>query len=208
MTQHEQSNCQPIQDEAGEHRAKREVPGEVQCNITAVELTKGDHIFFSPGLTGIERSDAELSKIEEEEEDRNKAILLLKNLDDNRFGTLAAKLKESFFLERDEYPTTISSMFKIMAKCNHSNRQSSQAQNRPNNHPRRQGVVFTQQGTQDNLPPSDQRDLVLGTDGRTFNVRCYNCDKWGHYASSCSEEQRRVGFSSLMCRCAFTHIFI
>ena len=177
-----------------------------KANITTIELTKGDHIFYSPGLTGVERLDAKLSKIREEEE-RNKAIFLLKNSDNNRFGSLTAKLKESSFLERDEYPTTISSMFELMAKYNCSTCQSSQAQNRPNNHPRRQGVVFAQQGTQDNLLPSDQRDLIPGTDGQTFNVRCYNCDKWDHYALSCSEEQKRVGFSSLMCGCAFTHIF-
>ena len=34
-----------------------------KVNITAMELTKGDHIFYSPGLTRVERMDAELLKI-------------------------------------------------------------------------------------------------------------------------------------------------
>ena len=58
-----------------------------------MELTKGDHIFFSSGLTGSEHIDFELAKIEEEE-DRNKAVLLLKNADDVRFGTIAANSRK------------------------------------------------------------------------------------------------------------------
>ena len=57
-----------------------------------------------------------------EEEDRNKAILLLKNDDETRFGFLSSKLKESLFLERGKYPTAVSIMFELMVKYNCSMR--------------------------------------------------------------------------------------
>ena len=86
-----------------------------KANRTAVELTKGDHIFFSPALNGNENTDFEPTKIEEDE-DRNHAILLLKSAGNITFGNLAVKLKKSSFLERDKYPTTVSSMFEFLVK--------------------------------------------------------------------------------------------
>ena len=101
-----------------------------KASVTAVELTKGDYTFLSLGLTGGERIDFEPAKIEEEE-DRNNAILLLKNADDTRSGNLLSKFKESSFLERDEYPATVSSMFEFIEKNDY--RVQQQSQNRPTN---------------------------------------------------------------------------
>ena len=66
-----------------------------------------------------------------------------------------------------------------------------------NTNQRRAGTVLTQQQgdtPDENVPQS----LIPGNDGQTHNVRCFNCNKWGHYASICTEPQRRTGFSSLI----------
>ena len=86
-----------------------------KANVTAVKLTGGSHIFFSPKLAGVERQDLDADKIEEEEE-RSKAILLLKLADEGRYGALSNSLKEGTFLDRDEYPTTVTTMYELMTK--------------------------------------------------------------------------------------------
>ena len=75
-----------------------------------MELTHESQFFYSPGLTG-----TSLANVTAEEEG-SKAILLLKNADDNRYQSLSVKLKESTFLDRDEYPITISDMYELMVK--------------------------------------------------------------------------------------------
>ena len=47
-------------------------------------------------------------------------------------------------------------------------------------------------------PADDQEEeLIPGTDGRVFDILCYNCNKKGHYASCCPETSSRVGASNL-----------
>ena len=88
-----------------------------KANITAVKLTGGDHVFFSPKLAEGERHDMHQDDIEKEDE-RSKAVLLLKLADEGRYGTLSNSLKEGTFLDRDEYPTIVATMYKLMT--NHS----------------------------------------------------------------------------------------
>ena len=66
--------------------------------MTAVKLTGGNHIFFSPKLAEVERHEMNTDKIEEEEE-RSKAILLLKLSNEGRYGALSSSLKEGTFLD-------------------------------------------------------------------------------------------------------------
>ena len=61
-------------------------------NIITLQLIKGAHIFFSPSLPSKECVDSTIMAIAAEE-DRNKAILLLKNANEARFGSLLSKLK-------------------------------------------------------------------------------------------------------------------
>ena len=162
-----------------------------KSNITAVELTHGSQVFYSPGLTGTTLANATPEEVNTEEE-RSKAILLLKNADDHRYQALSKKLKENTFLDRDEYPVTISDMYELMVKTS-ANQQSIKKTNNNNRH----GVVLAQQCSPASEDNNTTRTLIPGTDGRTFNVLCYRCNKWGHYASSCNEPDTRVGFSSL-----------
>ena len=46
---------------------------------------------------------------------------------------------------------------------------------------RRGAIALVQQGN------NSESDLIPGTDGRTFDILCYNCNKHGHYASNCPE---------------------
>ena len=38
----------------------------------------------------------------------------------------------------------------------------------------------------------DQEDIVAGTNGKTYStVKCYNCQKFGHYSSHCPKYQQQ-----------------
>ena len=162
-----------------------------KANVTAVKLTGGGHIFFSPKLVGMDKEDLDQDKVDEEEE-RSKAVLLLKLADEGRYGALSNSLKEGTFLDRDEYPTTVATMYELMTK--HSGAISGQRTQGSGN--RRSGFQLVQQGQC--LPVNEQdEELIPGTDGRIFQVICYNCNKKGHYASCCPEPSTRVGASNL-----------
>ena len=42
--------------------------------------------------------------------------MLLKFADEGRFGSLSNSLKEGTFLDQDEYPTTVATMYELMTK--------------------------------------------------------------------------------------------
>ena len=175
----------------GPHESNEHYLDRFKANITAVELTKDNHIFYSPGLTGIEKSRAKPENIIKEEQ-RNKALLLLRNSDENRYKGLAEELRKSTILDRDEYPTTLANMYEVMAKYD---RNTINTTHRPYNQ-RRSGTVLAQ--TND-TGENQQRSTIAGTDGRTHaDIKCFNCDNMGHYASNCPNPQRRPGFNSLI----------
>ena len=162
-----------------------------KANVTAVKLTGGDHVFFSPKLAEVERNEMHPDDIEKEEE-RSKAVLLLKLADEGRFGSLSNSLKEGTFLDRDEYPTTVATMYELMTK--HSGAISGLRNQSSSN--RRAGFQMLQQG-QCQPVNEQEEELIPGTDGRVFDIICYNCNKKGHYASCCPEPSTRVGASNL-----------
>ena len=103
----------------GPHESNKHCMDRFKSNITAIELTKGDHIFFSSGLTGNERATATVESIHIEEEN-NKALLLLHNADEHRYKGLIEDLQKSALLDRDEYPTTVVTMYEVMVKYDKS----------------------------------------------------------------------------------------
>ena len=109
--------------------------------VTTVKLTGGNHIFFSPKLAESEKHDLDQDKIEEEEE-RSKAVILLKLSDEGRYGALSSSPKEGTFLDIDEYPTTVATMHELMTK--HSGAISGQRASGSGT--RRRGFQLVQQG--------------------------------------------------------------
>ena len=86
-------------------------------------------------------------------------------------------MKEGWYLARDEYPETVANMYELMAK--HAGHVTT-GQNPPEKY---LGMLFTQK----NSEGKGSRLLMAGTDGKAYNVECYNCHNFGHYASQCSE---------------------
>ena len=158
-----------------------------KTNIAAVELTGGKHIFASPIISGIpahEMSSEELN----EEMDKSKAIIFLKCADEGRFGALSKRLREATYLDRDKYPTTLSTMYELMTKsCTNIQINTSNSNLRS----RRSGVSLLQRNE------TNEEQSIPGVDGRTFDVICYNCNRHGHYASSCPNPSTTTGISNL-----------
>ena len=95
------------------------------------------------------------------------------NADESRYKGLTDKLRKSALLDHDEYPTTIANMYEVMVKFDSK---SSMSTSRANNS-QRIGTVLTQQSQQDRPAQEDIEQLVPGNDGRTFSIKCFNCDK-------------------------------
>ena len=147
-------------------------------------MAKGGHIFASLELLESNNPTPTKQEILREEE-KSKAILLLKNADDKRFGNLMKNLKDGSYLSRDEYPTTVASMYELMTK--HLGILGNQQQKRTNKMSQERdknsaSAIFVQQ------KGSSVREngLVPSTDGNKYdNVQCYLCRQWGQYKSHC-----------------------
>ena len=133
-----------------------------KTNIAAVELTGGKHIFASSIICGISVHEMSTEELNEEIA-KSKAIIFFKFADEGRYGALSKMLREATYLDRDEYPTTLSTMYELMTKsCTNI-----QVNNGNNNlRGRRNGVSLLQR--------NEPNEEIPGVDGRTFDVTCYN----------------------------------
>ena len=66
---------------------------------------------------------------------------------------------------------------------------------------RRQAISLVQTNTKES-----QQELVPGTDGRTHEVMCFNCNRRGHYTVNYNEPDIRIGLSNLQFGNIFAHI--
>ena len=162
-----------------------------KTNVVAVEPTGGKHIFALPTISGIPIEEMSSQEFDEEV-DKSKAIIFLKCADEGRFSALSKRLKEATYLDRDEYLISLSTMYELMTKsCSniHSNNNNNTSRSR------RDGVSLLQQNESNGI------ENMPGTDGRTFDITCYNCNRHGHYASCCPENDSRTGVSNFQYGC-------
>ena len=171
----------------GSQESSNKYLARFKTNVAAIELTGGKHIFASPIISGLLIKEMMTEELDEEI-DKSKAIILLKCADESRFSPLAKRLKEATYLDRDEYPTSLATMYELMTKsC--SNIQSSTNNNNPRN--RRNGVSLLQRND------TNESKGVPGTDGKTSNIVCYSCNRHGHYASSYPDASTTIGINNL-----------
>ena len=157
-----------------------------KTNVAAIELTGGKHIFASLTISGIPIEEISSQEFDEEV-DKSKAIIFLKCADEGRFSALSKRLKEATYLDRDKYPTSLATMYELMTKsC--TNILSNNNNNAPRN--RRARVSLLQRNE------SNGTENIPVTDGRIFDIICYNCNRRGHYASCCPESDSRMGVSN------------
>ena len=162
-----------------------------KTNVATIELTGGKHIFVSPTISGIPIEEMSSEEFDEEV-DKSKAIIFLECTDNGSFSALSKRLKEATYLDRYEYPTLLATMYELMTKSctnilpNNNNNASKD---------RQAGVSLLQRNE------SNGTENVPGTDGRTFDIICYNCNRRGHYASCCPNSDNRVGISNLQYGC-------
>ena len=169
----------------------------VECfenNAMTVGMVQGGHLFYSPGIVGKEKDKAGAQEIYTARE-ASLAVLLLRNSDPKRYGGLISRLKEGANLGRDEYPTSVASMYELMVK----NDKQTNTQNQQNFGGRsRRGNTFAQAGSE--IENEDENGPVAGNDGVVHpHVLCFNCQRYGHYSSSCPlSNQRRGGATVLL----------
>ena len=171
----------------GSHKSNDHFLDRFESNVAALELAGGEHLFISPKITGLKVDDMSDAEIEVEKE-KSQATLLLTCSDDSRFGDLSESLNAGMIRGRDEYPETMAGMYQLMIKHT-TPLQVTQGQ--PNNR-RRQAVTLVQATDEDGTT-----GMIPGTDGRTFDVQCFNCNQRGHYAANCPEPNSRTGISNL-----------
>ena len=98
-------------------------------------------------------------------------------------------------VDRDEYPKAMSTMYELMIKYTSSIQSSNESQGS-----RRRDAITLLQATTD----EEDSTLIPGTDGQTNDIKCFNCNQRGHYASNCPES--RVGISNLQYGNIFTQV--
>jgi hypothetical protein len=85
--------------------------------VITVELAQGANVFYSTEVMDKEDDDP-IAEEEKVEAQRFKAMLLLKNAHENRFGGLGSRLREITTLGRNEYPRNVPDMYELMvAEC-------------------------------------------------------------------------------------------
>ena len=148
--------------------------------MQALDLSYESFIFECPVL--IEKNtDKQMKDMDEKEivpeVEKFKVMLLLQRSDDARHGNLMQTLIEDSWKGRDEYPTTVTLMFKLMNKHSklletraYRNRNTSNGQ-----------YTLTQVGNN----PNNNTQRAPGADGTSVERTCYNCYNIDHERWNC-----------------------
>ena len=174
-----------------------------RVNIDTLVSAGGKHILCSPELAEAQDQNDIKDDERKKEESRFKAIIFLKRSDPGRYADFLLELQNNAHLENDMYPDSESDALDLMVRrsgafnsalITNSTRNGSRNSNR-NSRRGGRGFNFAQTGNNNNRGNRAPAGTVLiaGTDGRTCNVLCFNCNKWGHYSDHCPEAGNSEG---------------
>ena len=184
-----------------------------KVNLDTLLSAGGRHILCSPEL--VEAADKKniTNEEREKEESKFKAIVFLKRSDPIRYGSFLTELQNSAHLNRDEYPVTETDALDLMVRRSGSfctsimstsdgGRTSRLAHRRGG---RGRGFNFVQNaGDSGGIRAPPGTVLMQGTDGRTHDILCYNCNRWGHYADKCPEREKTSLTGSTLMQYGYT----
>eukprot|EP00957_Ditylum_brightwellii_P137679 10495716-Ditylum_brightwellii.AAC.1 len=158
-----------------------------ESNLETLELARGGHILCSPTLMYKASNDPTDEKLKLEE-DKFKAMCLLKQSDTTRYQELTTLLKISAYLGKDKYPQMRSAAYNVLVyrsgAINSGHGRIGQRHGEYKNDGRGKGrgcghyhAVFVQHRREDCIPGTDSQINVC--------AKGYTCNKPGHIASFC-----------------------
>ena len=177
----------------GAHESNDSFRKRIDAYALTLSLTSGDHVMCSPDLMVAQKKEKPTDAEKEAEKEKFKAMLMILRADPGRFGALQESLFEGVYKGRDEFPKTVTEVYDLLQHIA-SDISSYTCQNcfggrfrfRRNN--KVESVSFMQKS---------DKDLVLGTDGKTHNITCHNCKQPGHYANKCPKRHTTLAHITL-----------
>jgi len=159
-----------------------------------LEMSGRDHMFLSEKVLGKAINTASDIEIAESRE-KFRVMCFLQRADKGRYGELLDDLKKGMFVGRDEYPTTVARAYDLLL---HTSKKIGYRRNRQRySQGQRNGgqssFAFTQKADKN---ANHKNEDVAGMDGVLHEgVRCYQCQRQGHYSSQCpdNEGKSKVG---------------
>ena len=118
-----------------------------------------------------------------ESNEKLKSMIMIKRVDNKRFGDLKRRLREANGVGRDEYPTTVAGAYDLLVRTQDQIRLTYNARSRNRfGGGDRSKVMFAQ--SEDKA--GDEVQMVPGIDG-TINPKmvCWHCNKTGHGRDNC-----------------------
>ena len=85
-----------------------------KANVQTVELAKGGHMFISHELLDCPNDEDPTVEEMVREEEKFKAIIMMKRSDESRYKNLMSDLKNGDHLGRDEYPKSVAAAYDLM----------------------------------------------------------------------------------------------
>ena len=172
----------------GENESDSGYMKRFKINVDMLLSPGGIHILYSPEPADAVDPD-NITELERNVKDTKfRAIVFLNRSDLAQYGDLNLELKNSKNLGRDEHPDSASDDMDIMVRRSGAFKTNLIGSGRFNHFGNccgdrggGRGYSFTQEGGQSSRTPAGTV-LVASTDGRTWNVKCFDCQFWGHYA--------------------------
>jgi Zinc knuckle len=145
-------------------------------------------------------TDAQKEQAEIDAKGRAEAVAFLLGADEERYGKLVEDLENSFTQGDNRYPKDLTDAYKLLVNWKQEHRTVIKIIRGGGTNASSSGtaeVAFTNVGAEQDQ--SGTTLVTMGVDGREFpNIRCYNCQKHGHYADQCPEATTQEGGTQLL----------